>query len=82
MVALQPDCKPVTLVKNELPEISRSAIWANTNSPVILLKIDSTTEDFTVILKRLLTLKRSICSGVGFQYSCEWSGILNRSNCS
>ena len=72
MVALQPDCKPVTLVKNELPEISRSAIWANTNSPVILLKIDSTTEDFTAILKRLLTLKRSICSGVGFPYSCEW----------
>ena len=27
---------------------------------------------FPAILKSLLTLKRSICSGVGFQYSCEW----------
>ena len=35
-------------------------------------KIDSTTDDFPAILKSLLTLKRSICSGVGFQYSCEW----------
>ena len=27
---------------------------------------------FPSVLKSLLTLKRGICSGVGFQYSCEW----------
>ena len=41
-------------------------------SPITVLKIDSTTDDLQVILKSLLTLKRSICSGVCFQYSCEW----------
>ena len=28
--------------------------------------------DFPAILKSLLTLKRSICSDDGFQYSCQW----------
>ena len=41
-------------------------------SPITVLKIDSTTDDLQVILKSLLTRKRSICSGVCFQYSCEW----------
>ena len=27
---------------------------------------------FPSVLKSLLTLKRGICSGVSFQYSCEW----------
>ena len=40
-------------------------------SPVTLLKIDSTTDGFPAILKSLLTLKGSICSGVYFQYSYE-----------
>ena len=45
---------------------------ANTEiPPVTLIKTDSTTGDFPAILKKLLTLKRSICSVVSFQYSCE-----------
>ena len=39
--------------------------------PVTLLKIDSTTDGLPAILKSLLTLKGSICSGVCFQYSYE-----------
>ena len=37
------------------------------------------TDDFPTILKSLFAPKKSICSGVTFQYSCEW--YIQQINC-